>query len=150
MAIYNVVEFQNLMGKRAWLPQSVSCAFAVLPTVPSQLHAVSAPWKTPSVSTSGTRVRSRFTSSRASYVNIVDSNMAGNNSGGSSIDGSDDSSRGGNKGDNSGGNKDDSSDGSKDDNNNDGNSDDNKDGNSDDNRGDDNSDGNSKLAERQF
>src|ERR1700722_2003447 len=109
-------------------------------------RGVSVPWKTPSVRTSGTRVRSRFSSSRASYVNIVDSNMAGNNSGGSSMDGSDDSS----KGDNSGDNKDDSSDGSKDDNNNDGNSDDNKDGNSDDNRGDDNSDGNSKLAERQF
>src|ERR1700722_11997861 len=56
-------------------------------------RGVSVPWKTPSVRTSGTRVRSRFTSSRASYVNIVDSNMAGNNSRGSSMDGSDDSSR---------------------------------------------------------
>ena len=116
----------------------MSCAFAVLPVMPSQRAAVSAPWKTPSVSTSGTRVRSRFTSSRASYVNIVDSN-----SGGSSRDDSnrDDS----NSGDS---NTDGNSDGSKGDSNYDDNSGGNKDDNSDDSRVGSSGDGNSKLAER--
>ena len=45
------------------------------------VRAVSAPWKTPSVSTNGTRVLSRSTRSRASDVNIVDSNSGDSNSG---------------------------------------------------------------------
>jgi hypothetical protein len=104
-------------------------------------QAVSAPWKTPSVSTSGTRVRSRFTCSRASYINIVDGNSGDSSKDGSNMDN--------NYSDN---NMDDSSDDSKDDSKDDSNSDDNSDnskddnsgGNSDDNMVGSNNDGNSK------
>src|ERR1700722_605344 len=90
----------------------------------SRRATVNAPWKPPSVNTKGARVLSRSTSSRACYVNIVDSNRAGSNRAGSMGD----SSRGdSNNDDNSGGNKD---------------------GNSGDNRGGSNSGGNSKFPER--